>query len=143
VQPPTVTRPINATVGKVVRLVEVKLVESLQPGQLLPVEFNWQPLQQPQTDYNLFLQLLTPGGTLVAQHDSPPNNGYIPTSTWRPSQSIISRHALALPPDLSAGDYRLIVGLYNPITGQRLAGDPQRDFVELGQITLNVERSHP
>ena len=83
-QSPTVTRPINATFGQEVRLVEVKVIESLQPGQTLPVEFVWQSLQRPQADYNLFLQLLTTAGTLIAQHDSQPNGGYTPTSTWLP-----------------------------------------------------------
>ncbi|NJN93147.1 MAG: phospholipid carrier-dependent glycosyltransferase [Anaerolineales bacterium] len=113
-QPPDVTRTVKADLGGEVQLVEVKLTESLEPGQLLPVEFTWQPLRQPQANYNLFLQLLTPDGRLAAQHDSPPNGGYTPTSTWQPGQSIITRHALALPLDLPAGTYRLIAGLYNP-----------------------------
>jgi hypothetical protein len=138
-QSPNVTRPIKATLGDEVQLVEIKLIEALQPSQLLPVEFTWQPLRQPQTDYNLFLQLLTPDGALEAQHDSPPNGGYTPTSAWSTDQTIITRHALALPPDLPAGDYRLIAGLYNPANGQRLTVGPQGDFIELGQITLNVQ----
>ncbi|HXV42925.1 MAG TPA: phospholipid carrier-dependent glycosyltransferase, partial [Anaerolineae bacterium] len=142
-QPPLVTRPINATLGQEVRLVEVKVTESLRPGQILPVEFVWLPLQRPQTDYNLFLQLLTPDGALAAQHDSPLNGGYTPTSTWLPDQRIVSRHALALPSDLPAGEYRLIAGLYNPATGQRLPVDTTGDFVDLGLVTLNVQSFNP
>jgi hypothetical protein len=142
-QPPLVTRPINATLGQEVRLVEVKVTESLRPGQILPVEFVWLPLQRPQTDYNLFLQLLTPDGALAAQHDSPPNGGYTPTSTWLPDQRIVSRHALALPADLPAGEYRLIAGLYNPATGQRLPVGPNGNFVDLGVMTLNVQSFNP
>ncbi|MCK6628152.1 MAG: phospholipid carrier-dependent glycosyltransferase [Anaerolineae bacterium] len=139
-QPPGITRSINTTLGDEVQLVEVELTEALQPGQLLPVEFTWQPLRQPQTDYNLFLQLLGPDGALAAQHDSPPNGGYTPISGWSMDQTIITRHALPLPPDLPTGTYRLIAGLYNPASGRRLTVG-QSDFVELGQITLNVERS--
>jgi hypothetical protein len=141
-QSPTVTRPINATFGQELRLVEIKVIESLQPGQTLPVEFVWQSLQRPQADYNLFLQLLSGDGALIAQHDSPPNGGYTPTSTWLPGQPMVSHHALALPPDLPTGTYRLIAGLNNPATGQRLAVDQKGDFVELGKITLNVQRSN-
>ena len=138
-QSPTITRPINATFGQELRLVEIKVTESLQPGQTLPVEFVWQSLQRPQADYNLFLQLLTVDGALIAQHDSPPNGGYTPTSTWLPGQQLVSRHALALPLDLPTGTYQLIAGLYNPATGQRLAVDQKGNFVDLGQITLNVQ----
>jgi hypothetical protein len=142
-QAPTVTRPVNVTLGDELLLLEVKLNESFQPGQTLPVEFVWQPLQRLQADYNLFLQLLAADGSLLAQHDSPPNGGYTPTSTWQPGQPVIDHHALAIPLDLPTGDYRLIAGLYNPATGHRLAVDQKRDFVELGQVTLNVERFNP
>lgn len=140
---PTVTRFVNAILGDEVRLLEVKLNESCQPGQTLPVEFVWQPLQPLQADYNLFLQLLAADGSLAVQHDSPPNDGYTPTSTWPPDQPMIDRHALAIPFDLPAGRYRLIAGLYNPATGRRLSVDQNVDFVELGEVTLNVERSNP
>jgi hypothetical protein len=136
VSPPSLTRPINAALGHEMRLVEVKLTESLEAGQILPVELTWQTLQPPQTDYNLFLQLLNTGGQAVAQHDSPPNGGYTPTSTWPPGQTITVRHALALPTNLPPGSYRLIAGLYNPVTSQRLPVNETTDFVELGQITL-------
>lgn len=138
--PPTTTRPVNVTLGSQVQLVEVKLTESLQPGQTLPVEFVWQALKQPQADYNLFLQLLSPDGRLIAQQDSPPNGGYSPTSAWRPAQPIITRLALVIPADLPEGEYRLIAGLYNPASGQRLATAGGGDFVELGSIALNVKR---
>jgi hypothetical protein len=139
---PTVTRPVNATLGDALHLLEVKLNESFQPGQTLPVEFVWQALRPLPADYNLFLQLLAADGSLAAQHDSPPNAGYTPTSTWQPGQTVIDRHALAIPLDLPAGGYRLIAGLYNPATGQRLSVDQKGDFVDLGQVTLNVERSN-
>jgi hypothetical protein len=144
---PTNIRAIKATLGQAtlgqatlgqgqIQLVEVNLVESLRAGQGLPVEFVWLPLTHPLLDYHLFLQLLDADGRLVAQHDSPPNGGYSPTSTWQPHQPITTRHALILPPDLQPGDYRLIAGLYNPATGERLSVAEGGDFVELGNINI-------
>jgi hypothetical protein len=112
------------------------LADTAAPGQTLPVEFTWLPLQPPQTNYNLFLQLLNPEGGLVAQHDSPLNGGYTPPTTWSPHVPHIARHALSLPPDLPPGPYRLIAGLYDPATGQRLPVNNQGDFVELGNVTI-------
>ncbi|MDX1524512.1 MAG: hypothetical protein R3264_22975, partial [Anaerolineae bacterium] len=133
---PTTARPIGVTLGRDIRLVAVNFIPALQPAQTLPVELTWQPLNQPQTDYNLFLQLLTPAGTLVAQHDNPPGGGYAPTSSWQPGQQILDRHALVLPPDLQPNLYRLIAGLYDPQTGQRLPVSSTADFVELGTINI-------
>jgi hypothetical protein len=134
--PPAITRPIHRTLDRSIELVTIRLLDPLQPGQLLPVEFHWLPLEPLPANYNLFLQLLTPDGSLVAQHDSPPNGGYTPTSTWPAGQPVSSHHALALPPDLPPGDYRLIAGLYNPATGRRLPVDTGHDLVELGSLTI-------
>ena len=107
-----------------------------QAGRLLPVEFTWRTETQLDVDYILFLQLLDADGALVAQHDSPPNGGYTPTSTWPVSQPLTSRQALLLPQNLSPGAYRLIAGLYDPATGRRLTLDNNSDFVELGRVTV-------
>jgi hypothetical protein len=133
-QKPTTNRRINATLGEEVQLTDVNLVDAIPAGQALPVEFTWHALIQPQTDYNLFLQLINIDGTLSAQHDSPPNGGYTPTSTWLPNHPITARHALPLPANLPSGDYRLITGLYHPNTGQRLTAESGSDFIDLGII---------
>jgi hypothetical protein len=132
------TRTINATLGEELRLVRVELAESAPPGQILPVEFVWLPLRKPMDDYNLFLQLLAADGAPVAQHDGPPNGGYTPTSTWSPGDEVLDRHGLALPADLPDGEYRLIAGLYHPLTGERLAtlSPSGGDFADLGTVTI-------
>jgi hypothetical protein len=133
---PATTRPVNAALGEELKLVSVNMVDALQAGKILPAEFVWTPLHTPGADYHLFLQLLSADGTLVAQHDSPPNGGYTPTSTWEPAQEILDRHGLALPGDLPAGDYRLIAGMYDPATGKRLHVDQGQDFVDLGIVSV-------
>lgn len=134
---PTTTRPIAAILGQQeIELVAVTLAETAKPGQTLPVEFTWLPLQAPKTDYNLFLQLLNIEGGLVAQHDNPLNGGYTSTTLWSPHKPEITRHALALPAALLSGDYRLIAGLYDSTTGERVPVNGQGDFVELGNIII-------
>ncbi len=136
---PTRTRPIDAIFGDTLRLTEIKLRPSLQAGQGMPVQFTWQPLHQPTANFHLFLQLLNIDGAVIAQQDGPPNGGYSPTTTWQPDQTITTRRALLLPDDLTAGDYRLIVGLYDPATGHRLTTTTGSDFVELGIVSIREE----
>jgi hypothetical protein len=76
-----------------------------------------QPVQQ---NAKVFVHLLDAAGQLVAQHDSEPVSGQRPTSTWKPGESIIDRHGVLLPDDLAPGEYQLVVGLYDPATGNRL-----------------------
>lgn len=138
-RPPTSARPVGVTLGRRLMLTHIRLTETAFAGQVLPVALEWQVANPPETDYNLFLQLLAADGLPVAQHDSPPNGGYSPATDWRPGQTVILRHGLALPPDLSPGDYRLITGLYNPATGQRLTTTAGQDFIDLGVVRVEVQ----
>jgi hypothetical protein len=133
---PLATRSINETLGQELKLAKVNLPESSNPGQVLPVEFIWIPLQNPSADYRLFLQLLAPDGTLVAEHDSAPNGGYTSTSTWAPGEEVSDRHGLALPGGLPTARYQLITGMYNPATGERLLTEQRADYVKLSSILI-------
>lgn len=73
----------------------------------------WRALRPPAADYTVFVQALDAGGAVAAGGDAPPA---LPTRHWRAGEQFITRHTLDLPP----GDYRLIVGWYDPITLARL-----------------------
>jgi len=106
------------------------------------VKLTWTALKPLATRYKVFVQLLSPGGTLIAQHDAEPVNDQVPTTSWLPNQPIVDRHGLRLPAKLPAGVYRLIIGLYDPngptrltIDGAQIDGRPA-DYYPLG--TVNV-----
>ena len=44
-----------------------------------------------------------------------------PTNRWNTGRYITINLPLALPKDAPAGKYHLVIGLYNPANGQRLA----------------------
>ena len=97
----------------------------------------WRCSSQPQRDYTIFAQLLDLNHNLAAGFDGPPLAGAYPTSTWLPEQTILDpRHILVKA--LAPGDYRLVVGLYDPRTGQRLTTASGADFVELSHLTLEA-----
>jgi hypothetical protein len=45
-------------------------------------------------------------------------------------------HTIPLPPDLQPGTYRLLVGLYDPVTGARLALPGGEEALRLLEIDL-------
>jgi hypothetical protein len=107
-------------------------------AEQLRFSLSWQADRRPVGDYTVFAQLLDRDGRLAAGFDRPPLDGAYPTSTWLPGQAILDPRAIPLegtPP----GDYRLLVGLYDPLTGQRLATPAGTDFAELAVV--NVGRS--
>ncbi|MCB0175828.1 MAG: hypothetical protein KDJ97_35330, partial [Anaerolineae bacterium] len=62
---------------------------------------------------------------LVTGWDAQPLAGQYPTSSWQPNEIVVDAFDLPLPPTLPPGHYRLITGLYDFETGQRLTVNPQ------------------
>ncbi len=106
------------------------------PGDGVRIALGWVALQPLSVDYVVFGQLLDAAGQLRAQQDSPPVGGYRPTSGWTPGEPIEDHLGIPLPSDLPPGEYTLIVGVYDPATGQRLPVSSGGDFVTLGRVTV-------
>jgi len=70
--------------------------------------------------YNVFVHVIGADGTLLAQHDSFPADGEMPTDSWVPGEFVTDEHVIEFvaPP---LGEYRLLVGMYDPVTGKRLS----------------------
>lgn len=91
------------------------------------IVLSWWAAEPPTSDYTVFVHALDREGHLVAQNDGPPLDGRYPTSLWSPGEVIHEqRPALPLPPG-----GRIVVGLYDPETGQRLTMPDGRDSVEI------------
>jgi hypothetical protein len=86
-------------------------------------------------DYSVFVHLAGSDGVPLAQHDGQPQDGRYPTSVWQKGDIVADAHELALGAGLPPGEYRLMAGLYDPITGLRL-GTPGADSVQLATIIL-------
>ncbi|MCE7986847.1 MAG: DUF2029 domain-containing protein [Caldilinea sp. CFX5] len=80
----------------------------------------WRGRQPISRDYTVFLHLVDANGQMVGQWDQMPGAGAAPTATWQPNQVIVDDYQL--PFQLTgAAPYQLLVGLYDPTTGQRLS----------------------
>lgn len=72
----------------------------------------WQALGQVSTPLTVFIHRFGPDGAFVAGQDSPPARS---VTSWLPGEIITDAHPFA------AGD-RFEIGLYDPVSGQRLDG---------------------
>ena len=70
--------------------------------------------------YSVFVHVLDQNGTLVGQHDGWPVSGYLPLIGLAPGTLIDDRHHAPLAPAAPQADYRVLIGLYDWISGQRL-----------------------
>ncbi|MGC9333930.1 MAG: glycosyltransferase family 39 protein [Anaerolineae bacterium] len=89
------------------------------PGSHLEVSLHWHTIDTPEANYHSFVHLLDAEDKILAQHDGAPGEGQLPTLGWLPAEYVIDRHSLYLPPELPPGEYRLVAGLYEPISGFR------------------------
>ncbi len=137
---PPVEREGNATLGDAIKLVGATVKPPGASGQPLGVMLVWQALRPPDADYVVFVHLLDDTGQLVAQSDATPA-GDDATRRWIADEVVTDEHMLTLPAD-AAGTYRLVAGMYDPLTGTRLpvsdaAGQPILDgAAPLGQVPL-------
>ena len=86
---PADATPVNVGLGNVIRLAGYKA----QPGQLT---LYWHALAPLTTDYTISVRARAADGRWLAQHDSWPVNGLLPTSQWRQGDYVADTHTLAL-----------------------------------------------
>ncbi|MDY6877306.1 MAG: glycosyltransferase family 39 protein [Chloroflexota bacterium] len=119
---PVIPNRLDARLGEAVRLVGYRLAQDKAvPGDTLLLTLYWQAEEPVEGGYTVFVHLQGPDGRLVAQQDTPPARATRPTGGWEIGVLVEDPYELALPPDVSSGDYRLSVGMYDPATLERLA----------------------
>jgi hypothetical protein len=110
-----------------------------QTDAALTVTLAWQATATPAGSYHVFVHLEGEAGRIWAQSDGAPAGWSRPTPGWMAGEYILDEHRLALPADLPAGTYSLLVGLYDPQSGARVpATGPNASpdgRVTIGQVT--------
>ncbi len=99
--------------------------EILTLDEPLNLALHWQAIAQPTIDYTVFTQLVGPDGLVWGQKDNQPQGGRYPTTAWSVHDKVIDRYEFKLKPGAPPGQYRLLVGMYDLATGQRLAAIDQ------------------
>lgn len=89
-------------------------------GDNLELIVVWRALGASAVSYTLFVQAVDDQGGKVGQLDRLPCGGECPTSGWHPGDFIGERLLLPIRPEAQPGSYRLILGMYDLQTGQRL-----------------------
>ena len=125
--PPSATTTydsIGAVLGEGVVLAGYELASSdavFQKGQPLAITLFWRAERDLKSDHTVFVHLVDEHGRLLAQHDGKPANGNYPTFEWEADDLVPDKHVVQLPRDMLPGDYRVLVGMYDPVSMERLA----------------------
>lgn len=94
----------------------------LRSGADLTVTLTWLARAKPSRDYTVFVHLVPAGERIQppAQGDAPPRQGQMPTGVWEPGDLVPDEHIIRLPARVPAGEYEVLVGLYDFSSGARL-----------------------
>jgi 4-amino-4-deoxy-L-arabinose transferase-like glycosyltransferase len=112
--------------------------QQLPLGGIISLDLRWQASEPVAQRYKVFVHLLDEDGNLVAQRDTEPLSGELPTTVWTPGEPVEDRLGLWLPPDLPPGQYFLIAGFYPTDGGDRIpVCCPQGDFVHLAIVHVD------
>jgi len=117
--------PLLGPFGPDIRLHEVTVAQPA--ADRLSVRLAWSAARPVAANYGITLRLLDAEERAVATLDTQPGYGFLPTSLWQPDELVSDRYFLSLPEDLPAGDYHLLIALYQVVTlepvGQARLGD--------------------
>ncbi len=117
--------PVLAYFGPAIRMHSAAIGQPA--ADRLAVQLDWSAAHSIAANYGISLRLVDSGGQVRVQFDNQPGYGFLPTSMWRPGELVSDRYLLALSDDLTPGDYRLQIVLYQVATlaplGQATVGE--------------------
>jgi 4-amino-4-deoxy-L-arabinose transferase-like glycosyltransferase len=114
-----------------------------QPGEAIPLTLYWQSAGDIGQRYKVFTHIIgdvyniNSDNFLWGQQDNEPQNGRRPTTTWRAGELIVDSYAIPLDAQAPPGVYQIEVGLYDPLTGQRLLLSDGRDHLILTMVQVD------
>ncbi len=86
--------PANIGQADKIRLAGYKVGNLHSPASGLQITLYWHALAPLTADYTVSVRVHAAGGQLLAQHDSWPADGLLPTSQWRQGDYVTDRHVL-------------------------------------------------
>ena len=125
--------------GARIELIEIKMPSVAAAGESIAILPIWRARLNLKGDYTVFVHIFDNQRRLVAQTDAPPLGGTYPTRFWLASEIVPDRIEVPLPPGLNAGEYTVVIGLYDSATKDRLSSsDSNGKMLPDGVITAGT-----
>jgi hypothetical protein len=118
--------------GVVLAGYQVKTSACGSDGCPVDIRLAWRASRTPIGYYKTFVHLVDRNGKIAAQRDQLPGGGDFPTAGWVIGQWIDDPQGTVMVPP---GTYEVVVGLYDPDSGRRLADSSGQDQREIATFT--------
>jgi hypothetical protein len=131
----TEAKDLNAVFGDQLRLLEYE-IQRTEDRQ--DVTLYWRSERRMDADYKVFVHVFEPEtGIPVAQDDAMPHRSAYPTTFWWPGETVKDVISIALD-DVRPGAYGIAIGVYEPLTGERLPlVNSQGQLIPDGRLVLD------
>lgn len=141
VVPEGIQHPMRVNLGDQVAFLGYDLDRtSIKPGETLHLTLYLQAQRQMETSYKVFTHLLDTQNRIWGQKDSLPADGTRQTMGWLEGEIIVDEYEITARDDAPPGEYLLEIGMYDPLTGDRLPvleeGVVQGDRILLERIKV-------
>lgn len=134
-----VYRPLGVRLGDKIVLDGYSLIdEEVRAGDIVRLILHWRAEGKVGEDYKVFVHLLDEEGRLGAQRDSEPMGGMKPTSGWEVGEEIVDRYGALVGEDTPSGRHELVVGMYEPESGERLPTVDKEGVVIGDKVSLGM-----
>ncbi|MCJ7738433.1 MAG: DUF4625 domain-containing protein, partial [Anaerolineae bacterium] len=136
---PAVEYPSTGRIEGLARLLGYDLAtRNAAPGGTVTIMLHWQATDSVATGYVVFVHLLDADGRLVAGSDLVPAEGTRPTTGWVAGEVITDPHVLSVPDTAPSGEYGIEVGIYDPLSGNRLPVSDSQGALGGDHLMLDV-----
>lgn len=109
---------------------------TLRPGDVFHVVLAWRAAFPLAADDKVFVHVVGADGQIAFQRDKQPLSALQPMTRWSPGRTVHDPYTLLAPPTLAPGEYRVVVGVYDPQTGQRRALAGGGDSLVVGVVLV-------
>lgn len=142
---PSVTsiyQPVAFRFGESIELTSIYLGSTATtPGGYIDLSLRYRAIQQPQTDYTLFLQVIGENHRMIGQRDRSPTCDGQSTGAWKIGAEKFGTYRIPIFTDSPPGQYPLWIGMYDGNTGERLliydsSGALLGDALSIGTVTV-------
>ena len=128
-------QPVSVNFAGQLALVRAAVTpERAQAGDVIRIAGEWQALGPIKGPLRVFAQILDPANHIVGQFDGEP--AATQAAIWRSGETRSGQFGVPVRGGTPPGSYRLVIGLYEPDTGERLLVDPDSEAYLLRTIII-------
>ena len=142
----TLSQRGGAEFGSQIKLIGFEVTPQVKAGKTARLTLALKSLAPIDRVYSVYVHLRGPDGAIVTQGDRVICDESLNPADWRPGDIVLQDFELTLPPNLVAGQYPVVIGVYDAAGGRLPVSETSlthsADGVTLGEVKVSLTQSH-